>query len=198
MQFPWRPIGRQAMYDHGCYSRHAGLHIAYTLKADVFCINRSLPSAVKAPTCTYCWLCIFIQRFTYTRRRWLTGPQAVVSCIVMQSSTSWNSYCYLWPPYGIGQAIVYFVLWFLLSSSFFFFSSPILSGWRLDVYRTSTQWCGLSANFECRSEMCCTRHAGITERKNDAKNRHLRTIAPQFCRAASSQLKHISTVGKTF
>jgi len=49
-----------------------------------------------------------------------------------------------------------FALWFL-SSSFFFFSSPNLSGRRLDVYHTSC--CGLSANLECRSEMCCTRLA---------------------------------------
>jgi len=44
------------------------------------------------------------------------------------------------------------------------------------------KWCGLSANLECRSEMCCTRLAGNTGRKNDAKNRHLRTMA-QLCRA---------------
>ena len=31
-----------------------------------------------------------------------------------------------------------FALWFLSSSSFFFFSSPNLSGRRLDVYHTST------------------------------------------------------------
>ena len=44
--------------------------------------------------------------------------------------------------------------------------------------------------------MCCTRLAGNTGgRKNDAKNRHLRTIA-QLCRAISSQLRHISTIGK--
>ena len=46
----------------------------------------------------------------------------------------------LWPPYLIGQAIIFFALWFL-SSSFllsFFFSSPNLSGRRLDVYHTST------------------------------------------------------------
>ena len=43
--------------------------------------------------------------------------------------------------------------------------------------------------------MCCTRLAGNTGRKNDAKNRHLRTIAP-LCRAISSQLRHISTIGK--
>jgi len=45
----------------------------------------------------------------------------------------------LWSPYVIGQAIHYiFALWFLLSSSFFFFSSPNLSRRRLDVYHTCT------------------------------------------------------------
>ena len=48
----------------------------------------------------------------------------------------------------------------------------------------------LSVNLECRPEMCCTRLAG-----NDAKSRHLRTIA-QGCRAISSQLRHTSTIGK--
>jgi len=38
----------------------------------------------------------------------------------------------------------------------------------LDVYYTifycmSTTWCGLSANLECRSEMCCTRLAEIQD-----------------------------------
>jgi len=56
-------------------------------------------------------------------------------------------------------------------------------------------WCGPSANFECRSEMCCTRLAGNTGRKNDAKNRHLRSIA-QLCRAISSQLRHVPTIRK--
>ena len=50
-------------------------------------------------------------------------------------------------------------------------------------------------NLECRSEMCCTRLAGNSGRKNDAKNRHQRTIA-QLCRAMSSQLSHVSTIGK--
>ena len=53
----------------------------------------------------------------------------------------------------------------------------------------------LSANLECISEMCCTRLAENTGRKNDAKNRHLGTIA-QLCRAVSSQLRHVSTIGK--
>jgi len=56
-------------------------------------------------------------------------------------------------------------------------------------------WRDLSANLECRFEMCCTRLAGNTGRKDDAKNRHLGTIA-QLCQAISLQLRHISTVGK--
>jgi len=58
-------------------------------------------------------------------------------------------------------------------------------------------WCGLSANLECMSERCCTRLAENTGRKNDAKIRHLGTIA-QLCRAIgiSSQLTHVSTIRK--
>jgi len=52
-----------------------------------------------------------------------------------------------------------------------------------------------SVNLECRSEMCCTRLAANTGRTKVAKNRHLGTIA-QLCRAISSQLRHISTIGK--
>ena len=77
-----------------------------------------------------------------------------------------------------------------------FFSSPSLSSRRVDVYHTHVYtWCGPSANIECRSEMCCTRLPGNTGRKNDAKNHHLGTIA-QLCRAESSQLRHVSTIGK--
>jgi len=43
--------------------------------------------------------------------------------------------------------------------------------------------------------MCCTLLAGNTGRKNDAKSRHLGTIA-QPCRAVSLQLRHVSTIGK--
>jgi len=68
-------------------------------------------------------------------------------------------------------------LYFFPVVSIFFFSSPNLS------CRT---WCGLSANLECRSEMCCTRLAENTGRKD----RHLCTIA-QLCQAISSQRRHI-------
>ena len=43
--------------------------------------------------------------------------------------------------------------------------------------------------------MCCMRLAGNTGCKNDAKNRHLCTIT-QLWRAESSQLRHVSTIGK--
>jgi len=56
-------------------------------------------------------------------------------------------------------------------------------------------WCGPSANLGCRYEMCCTQLAENTRRKKVAKNCHLRTIA-QLCQAISSQLRHISTIGK--
>jgi len=51
------------------------------------------------------------------------------------------------------------------------------------------------ANLACRSETCCTRLAGNAGPKNSPKNHHLDTIT-QLCRAISSQLRHISTMGK--
>jgi len=80
---------------------------------------------------------------------------------------------------------------FYLSFFLSFFSLPNLSSRRLDFHT----WCGLSANLRCRSETCCTRLAGNAGRKKLAKNRHLSTIA-QLCWAISSQLRHVSTIGK--
>jgi len=76
---------------------------------------------------------------------------------------------------------------------FFLFSSPNLSRRRLDVCHHA--WRGLRANSECRSEMCCTRFAGNAGPEKSPKIRHLGTIA-QFCRAISSQLRHLSSIGK--
>jgi len=44
-------------------------------------------------------------------------------------------FCLLWPPYEIGQAIIFLPCGFYL---LLLFSSPNLSGLRLDVYHTST------------------------------------------------------------
>ena len=85
-----------------------------------------------------------------------------------------------------------FALWFLSFFLLSFFSSPNLSCRRCLPYFYT--WCGLSANLECRSEICCTRLTGNTGCKNDAKSCHLRTIA-QLCQL-SSPLRHVSTIGK--
>jgi len=63
-----------------------------------------------------------------------------------------------------------FALWFLS----FFFSSPNLSGCRVGCLPYFHTLCGLSANLECRSEMCCTRLAGNTGR-NKSPFWHRRT-----------------------
>jgi len=56
-------------------------------------------------------------------------------------------------------------------------------------------WCGLSANLECRSEMCCARLAGNAGNKKLPKIHHLATIA-QLCQPIASQLVHVSTIRK--
>ena len=82
---------------------------------------------------------------------------------------------------------------FFLSSSFFLaYSQPSHIGC-LPYFHT---WCGLSANLEYRSDNVL--HARLVEntgRKKSTKFRHLGTIA-QLCWAASSQLRHISTIEK--
>jgi len=60
-----------------------------------------------------------------------------------------------------------------------FFPSPNLSCRKLDVYHTSTvhTWCGLSANLECMSEMCCTRLAENTGHKKSPSEHHHTTLS---------------------
>ena len=85
-----------------------------------------------------------------------------------------------------------FVLWFLLSFFFFLlFFLALSQPPHIGCLPYSYTWCGLSANLECRSEMCCTLLAANTGRKKVAKNRHLGTIA-QLRRAISSQVRHVS------
>ena len=65
-----------------------------------------------------------------------------------------------------------FALWFLSSIFYISFSSPNLSGRRLDVYHTSTPWCGPSANLECRSEIWCVRLAANAGPKKSPSGHH--------------------------
>ena len=75
------------------------------------------------------------------------------------------------------------------SSSFFLFllaySQPSQVGC-LPYFHT---WCVLSANLQCRSEMCCTRLAEIQEAKV-AKNRHLGTTLPGYTYATKARMNN--------
>ena len=79
-------------------------------------------------------------------------------------------------------------LWFL-SSSFFL----LLSSFFPRLISAAADWMSTilphmvwpSTNLECRSEMCRTRLAGNTGRKKSP-----------FCQAISSELRHVSTIGK--
>jgi len=77
-----------------------------------------------------------------------------------------------------------------ISSSFFFFLAWSQRLW-IGCLPYFVTWCGPSVNLECRSETCCASLAGNA----GPKNRHLGTIS-QLCRAISSQLRHVSTIGK--
>jgi len=95
----------------------------------------------------------------------------------------------LWSPYGIGQTIIF------SSCGFFFFLRLIsaVADW-MSAILPHMVW--PSVNLRCMSETCCTRLAANKGCKKVAKNRHLGTIA-QLLRAISSQLRQISTIGKS-
>jgi len=88
-----------------------------------------------------------------------------------------------------------FALWPLLSSFFLLFFLAESQRSQIGCLPYFHTWCGLSANLGCRSETCCTWLAENAGRKKSPKNRHLRTIV-QLCQAISSQLRHVSTIGK--
>jgi len=67
-----------------------------------------------------------------------------------------------------------------------FFSSPRSEIGCRPYFHT---WRGLSVNLECRCAACSS------PKIQYAKIRHLGTI-PQLCRAISSQLRHVETIGK--
>ena len=103
---------------------------------------------------------------------------------------SWFS-CWLWSPYGIGQTIIFSPCGFFLSS-FFPCLISAAAHWMSSILPHMVY---LSANLECRSEICFMRLAENTGCKKNAKNHHLGTIA-QLCRAISSHLRHLSRIGK--
>jgi len=89
---------------------------------------------------------------------------------------AWLTKTYQWPPIVMGRPL-YFAA---VVTIFLFFLFPRLfsRGRKLDVdVPWACTWCGLSANLECRSEMCCMRLAEM----QDAK------ITPKIAICASSQ-----------
>jgi len=86
-----------------------------------------------------------------------------------------------------------FILWFI-SIYLSFFPRLISAAEYIGCLPYFHTRCGLSANLECRSEMCCTRLAENTGRKKIVICA-VGTIA-QLCLAISSQLRHVSTIGK--
>jgi len=81
------------------------------------------------------------------------------------SSVIWSTL--LWPLCVADVDIIFSSCSFFFLS-FYLFSSSILSRRRLGLPYFYT-WCGLSANLECRCEMCCTRLSENTWRKNRQK-----------------------------
>jgi len=90
----------------------------------------------------------------------------------------------LWPPYIFSSC-----------GFFFFFSKPNLSGRRLDVYHTSTHGVALVQIYNTGLKRAARGLLKIQHTKKSSKSRHMGTI-PQICRAMSSQLRHVSTIGK--
>jgi len=86
-----------------------------------------------------------------------------------------------------------FALWFLSSIlSSFFFSSPNLSGRRLDVYHTSTH--GVALVLIWNAGLKCAARGSLE--MQDPKNRQKFAIWAPSHNFASSQLRHVPTIGK--
>ena len=98
----------------------------------------------------------------------------VISCSVWIDSWFVDvvhaTYLCLWSPYGIGQTIIFSSCGFFFYLSFFPRQSQPSQIGCLPYFHT---WCGLGANFRCRSETCCTRLTENTGRRKVPKNRHL-------------------------
>ena len=100
----------------------------------------------------------------------------------------------LWSPYGIGQTIIFSCCSLFFLCFFFFFSLPNLSRRRLDVCHTSTHGVALVRISDAGLKPVA-RGSLKTQDAKVTKNRHLGSIA-QLWRATSSQLRHVSTIGK--
>ena len=128
-----------------CRAARQAMHFCCSAKPN----NKTLNVCGAHPTCSRIWRLSISRTFTPTQ------PSNNVTTDCAHPGLAylhWNRidrvtdifvllkhYC-LWSPYVIGQTIIFLPCDFflLLSSSSSFFSSPNLSGRRLDVYHTST------------------------------------------------------------
>jgi len=91
----------------------------------------------------------------------------------------------LWPPYVIGQAVIFLPCGFFVLSFYLF---PRLISAVADYMSAMPYfhtWCSLSANLRRRSETCCTRLAENTRRKMSPKIAICMGTIAQICRAIS-------------
>jgi len=102
---------------------------------------------------------------------------------------------FLWPPCVADADIIFSSCSLFFFLVFFHRLISAVADWISTILHT---WCGLSANLGCRSETCHVLHVARSKYRTQKspKIRHLRIIA-QLCRAISSQLRHVSTIGKT-
>jgi len=89
-----------------------------------------------------------------------------------------------------------FVLWFLLSSIFFFISSPNLSRCRLVVYHTSTHGVALVRISDAGRKRAARGSLKVQDAKKNRQKFAIWAPSHNFGRAISSQLRYISTIGK--
>ena len=87
---------------------------------------------------------------------------------VWGTPTNFNGFSVLlWSPYGIGQTIIFLPC--MVSSSIFIFFLAESQSSQIGCLPYFHTWCGLSANFRCLSETCCTRLAENARRKKSPK-----------------------------
>jgi len=112
--------------------------------------------------------------------------------------SKYNTRCmpswFLWPPCVADADIIFLSCSFFFLSSIFF-SSPNVSRHRLHVYHTSKHVLASVRISDAGLKRAACGSLKIHDTKKLQKNRHLHTIA-QLCRAISSELRHVSTIGK--
>jgi len=124
------------------------------------------------------WKCLFVPPkwslwgfSPRNREQYQRHPERCSSRAISRRMTHWSyTVLEMWPP-CVADADMF------LPCGFYLFSSPNLSGRRLDVYHTLDTWCGLTANLECMSQMCRTRLAGYTGRKKSPSEHHRTTLS---------------------